>query len=248
MKKAAFSLRCDVDEGGVFSATSAFCGLSLNRMRLGFGEFILDLGTRQVFRGGEETSLSPKAFQLLDLLVQRRPDAVSKDELQKILWPDTFVTETNLANLISELRTAFGDDPHRSRVFRTVQRFGYAFQAETRSLPTSAARAKSPAGCRLVWGELEIALSEGENLIGRDPAAAVHIDDVSVSRYHARVVIDGAAARIEDLGSKNGTFVRESRVAGGMPLRDGDGIRLGSVAMVFHRSEAGAPTETATRQ
>ena len=85
-------------------------------------------------------------------------------------------------------------------------------------------------------------------MIGRDPAAAVQVDDVSVSRYHARIVIDGSAARIEDLGSKNGTYVRQSRIASVVPLRDGDAIRLGSVAMVFRRSEAGAPTQTASRQ
>ena len=109
-------------------------------MRLGFGEYVLDLGTRQVFRVAEEIPLSPKAFQLLELLVQRRPNAVSKEELQNALWPDTFVAETNLANLVSELRTAFGDEARQSHVIRTVQRFGYAFQAQARDLPISAAR------------------------------------------------------------------------------------------------------------
>ena len=215
-------------------------------MRLAFGEFVLDLGARQVFRAAEEMPLSPKAFQLLELLVLRRPDAVSKEELHRTLWPETFVTETNLANLVSELRTAFGDDARQSRVLRTVQRFGYAFQAQARNLPASAARGEATAACRLVWGRQEFALGEGESMIGRDPAAAIQIDDVSVSRYHARIVLDGSAARIEDLGSKNGTFVRGSRVAGAVPLRDGDGVRVGSVSMVFHRPESGAPTETAT--
>ena len=178
-------------------------------MRLGFGEYVLDLGTRQVFRAAEEMPLSPKAFQLLELLVQRRPDAVSKEELQKVLWPDTFVAEANLANLVSELRTALGDEARQSRVIRTVHRFGYAFQAQAVDLQAPAAREAAAVSCRLLWGEREIALGEGENMIGRDPAAAVPIDDVSVSRYHARILIDGSAARIEDLGSKNGTFVRD---------------------------------------
>jgi len=217
-------------------------------MRLGFGDCVLDLGTRRVFRAAEAISLSPKAFQLLELLVQRRPDAVSKDDIQRALWPDTFVVETNLANLVNELRAAFGDDARQGRVIRTVHRFGYAFQAEARTLSPAAARTEARQACCVVLGEREIALGEGENMIGRDPAAAVHLDDVSVSRYHARIVIDGAAARIEDLGSKNGTFVRETRVTGAVPLRDRDGIRLGAVAMVFHRSEAGPPTRTATRQ
>ena len=217
-------------------------------MRVGFGEYVVDLGTRQAFRGVHEISLSPKAFQLLELLMTRRPDAVSKEDLHRVLWPDTFVAETNLANLINELRVAFGDEARQSRVIRTVQRFGYAFQAPAKNLAVPAARGEALEACRVSWGKNEIGLAEGENMIGRDPAAAVHIDDVSVSRYHARIVIDGAAARIEDLGSKNGTFVRESRVVGPLPLRDGDPVRLGSVVVIFHRAEAGAPTETASRQ
>ena len=122
-------------------------------MRLGFGEYVLDLGTRQVFRAADEMPLSPKAFQLLELLALRRPDAVSKEELQKALWPDTFVTETNLANLVNELRTAFGDEARQSHVIRTVHRFGYAFQAQARSLPGPARRGEAATNCRLVWGE-----------------------------------------------------------------------------------------------
>jgi DNA-binding winged helix-turn-helix (wHTH) protein len=216
-------------------------------MRLSFGEFVLNLGTRQVFRANDAIALSPKAFQLLEMLVLRRPDALSKDELQKAIWPEAFVGDTSLANLVNELRTAFGDESRESRVIRTVHRFGYAFQANARALPTPAAGGSAAPGCRLLWGEQEIALGEGENMIGRDPAASVCIDDVSVSRYHARILIDGSAVRIEDLGSKNGTYVRESRVAGAAPLRDGDSVRLGSVVVVFHRPETGAPTETASR-
>lgn len=216
-------------------------------MRLRFGDYTVDLGTRQVFRGAEVIPLSPKGFQLLELLIARRPNAVTKEELQGALWPDTFVAEANVANLVSELRTAFDDDARQSHVIRTVQRFGYAFQAQAENVPISAARATAAAECRLVWGEREIALGDGENMIGRDPAADVHLDDVSVSRYHSRIVIDGSAARLEDLGSKNGTYLRESRVEGAVPLRDGDAIRLGSVAVVFRRSEAGAPTETSAR-
>jgi pSer/pThr/pTyr-binding forkhead associated (FHA) protein len=69
-----------------------------------------------------------------------------------------------------------------------------------------------------------------------------------VSRHHARIVVDGTAARLEDLGSKNGTFLRNQRLEGSHPLRDGDAIRLGLVALVFRRFEPGISTETvATR-
>jgi DNA-binding winged helix-turn-helix (wHTH) protein len=217
-------------------------------MRLRFGDCLLDSGTREVFRGGEAISLSPKAFQLLELLVHHRPNALSKQDLHQGLWPDTFVVDGNLANLVSELRTALGDDRRQPRIIRTVQRFGYAFQAEAEGLPTPRVREAGGVAYRLVWGDREIGLVEGENLIGRDQEAVVWLDDVSVSRHHARIVIDGSGASLEDLGSKNGTYVRGKKIRARVPLRDGDAVRLGSVALVFRRFEAGASTETASIQ
>ena len=213
-------------------------------MRLGFGEFILDLGTRELLRGGQAVSVSPKAFQLLELLVRQRPNALSKEDLHRGLWPDSFVDDGNLANLVSELRTALGDDARNSRVIRTVQRFGYAFRAEVKSLPAPAARGKPGAAYRLVWGDREVALAEGENLIGRDEKASIWLDDVSISRHHARIVVDGGGARLEDLGSKNGTYVNDRRITAIVELSDGDAVRLGSVNLVFRRLETGVSTAT----
>jgi non-specific serine/threonine protein kinase len=93
-----------------------------------FGDFVLDLDARELVRAGTPVSLSPKAFQLLGLLVQRHPRALSKTELQDLLWPGTFVVEKNLTNLVSEIREALGDDAATPRFIRTVHRFGYAFR------------------------------------------------------------------------------------------------------------------------
>ena len=100
-------------------------------MRVSFGEFVLDLDTRELRRGGEPVRLSPKAFQLLEILVTNRPKALSKADLQERLWPDTFVVEKNLANLVSEIRQALGDSPSASDFIRTVPRYGYAFHEPT---------------------------------------------------------------------------------------------------------------------
>ena len=174
-------------------------------MRLRFGDCLLDSGTREVLRGGSAVALSPKAFQLLDLLLLRRPNALSKEELHQSLWPDTFVADGNLANLVNELRTALGDDARLPKIIRTVQRYGYAFQAGVESVPEPGSHEAAGVAYRLIWGDREIALAAGENLIGRDQDAVVWVDDVSVSRHHARILIDDAGARLEDLGSKNGT-------------------------------------------
>jgi DNA-binding winged helix-turn-helix (wHTH) protein len=92
-------------------------------MRVRFGTFVLDPEARELLRGDVPVALSPKAFELLIILVAGRPKAISKSDLQERLWPATFVVEKNLANLVSEIRDA-GDDPSNPRFIRTVRRFG----------------------------------------------------------------------------------------------------------------------------
>ncbi|HMC22336.1 MAG TPA: winged helix-turn-helix domain-containing protein [Thermoanaerobaculia bacterium] len=96
-------------------------------MRLCFGDFAFDSLARQLFRGPHLVHLSPKAFQLLQALVEARPNAVSKHDLQALVWPNTFVSDANLAVLIGDIRSALGDDPRKPRLIRTVYGFGYAF-------------------------------------------------------------------------------------------------------------------------
>ena len=98
-------------------------------MRVVFGKFALDPATRQLLRGGEARPLEPKAFELLELLVSRRPAAVPKTEIRDHLWPDTFVSESSLTGLVGQIRHALDDDSRRSRFVRTVYGFGYAFVA-----------------------------------------------------------------------------------------------------------------------
>jgi DNA-binding winged helix-turn-helix (wHTH) protein len=78
-----------------------------------FGEFTLDTDTRQVFGADGEIHLSSKADELLKILVDNRPRALSKNELHEHLWPVTFVSEVNLATLIAEIREALADDARR---------------------------------------------------------------------------------------------------------------------------------------
>lgn len=99
-------------------------------MSIRFGAFTLDLSSRQLLKGDEVLHLSPKGFQLLTLLIERRPTAVAKSDLQEAIWPATFVTESNLATLIAELRTALGDDPRKPQFIRTLYGFGYAFSGQ----------------------------------------------------------------------------------------------------------------------
>jgi DNA-binding winged helix-turn-helix (wHTH) protein len=202
-------------------------------MRFAVSDWVFDSGTREVVRSGRTVPLSPKAFALLDLLIRRRPKAVSRGEIHEHLWPGTFVSPANLANLVVELRAALGDDARKPRILRTVTRFGYAFAADAAVSVEKPPRGSRPFACRLVWGPREIALESSENLIGRDSASVVWIDDASVSRRHARISVDEMGATIEDLGSKNGTYVRGRKIAKPARLTDRDAIKIGPARMVF---------------
>jgi DNA-binding winged helix-turn-helix (wHTH) protein len=193
-----------------------------------FGPYELDPGSRELLRNTVQVHLTPKALQLLEMLIERRPDAVSKEEIKDHLWPSTHVTEVNLPSLVLELRHALGDDPHRPCYIRTIRGFGYAF-----CRPRAPERATSSGDYRLVCGDQEIHLSPGENILGRSRETAEWLDSSRVCPRHARVLVTEDAVQIEDLGSRGGTFLRDERIAGPTPLEDGDEIRLGDVTLTF---------------
>lgn len=210
-----------------------------------FGRFSLSRDTRELAGDGTVLSLSPKAFELLLRLVQHRDRAMSKAELQEHLWPSTFVGETNLATLVAEIRRALGDTAHESSYVRTVHRFGYRFVSE---VETGATRGALPPDARmyLATADRQFPLAQGTVEIGRSSEAAVRIDAAGVSRHHARLVISGGEARVEDLGSKNGTYVGGKAIGGACLLKDGDEIRIGPVALTFRIVTPTRPTETMT--
>ena len=178
-------------------------------------------------------ALSPKAFQLLEFLLDRRPEVVAKAELIAHLWPDSFVSDASLHNLVAEVRAAVGDAPRRSRYIRTVPRYGYAFQGDARPAPPSEIFGSVPSTARLVLGPREWPLSEGSTLVGRDRDCAIRIDSATISRQHVRIVVTSGETTVEDLGSKNGTHVNGQRVTQRVVLKDGDQIQVGSVTMTY---------------
>jgi len=206
-------------------------------VRVRFHDFVLDTERRELSRGNARVPLRPKALQLLETLVEQRPRAVSQEELYDRLWPDTFVDKTSLHKVMYQLRQALGDDDQA--MIRTVYGFGFSFTATVIDEEPGAPSVR----CQIVIGESEFDLREGENLVGRDRDAAVRIEASSISRRHARIVISGEQATLEDLNSKNGTFLRGKRVHLG-ELKDGDAILFGTVAAVFRIVRAEGSTET----
>jgi DNA-binding winged helix-turn-helix (wHTH) protein len=219
-------------------------------MGIRFDRFELDVDRRLLTRDGQAVALTRKAFDLLELLVRERPRALSKQRVRARVWPDAVVSESTLNSLIAELRAALDDDAREPRYIRTVHGFGYAFAVEahdaSKALAGSGAAAAAFPIARLLWESRLIPLANGENLIGRDEDVTVRIDAPSVSRRHARLTVAaGVPATLEDLGSKNGTWVAGQRLAQEVtPLHDGDVLRLGKVELVFLDAKEKGSTET----
>ena len=217
-------------------------------MRVVFGECVFDRDRRELTRGGAIVHAGPKVLKLLELLLDTRPRALTKDEIHKSLWNDTFVSDATLTSLVAELRTAIGDDARTPRFVRTIHGYGYAFCGEVVAEPHVSTGAHDRTRlCRIVLGEREIALSRGDNVLGRSNDAAVFVDDVGVSRHHARITVGEHAATLEDLGSKNGTILNGSAIDGRAVLADGAVIVLGTTVLKFRVLETPASTETLER-
>jgi hypothetical protein len=206
-----------------------------------FDEMTFDAETRQLWRDGREVHLSPKAFDLLALLVARRPAAVAKIEIRERLWPNTFVSDTNLPALVAEVRAALGDDAREPRFVRTLHKVGYAFLGRQPREPLGTAQ---PRGW-LVGGSTRIPLHIGENILGREGSGVIVLGCEMVSRRHARITIDEGGAWIEDLGSKNGTYVNERNVASRVGLSDGARVCVGSLMLTFRARSPAIETVTA---
>jgi len=210
-------------------------------VRLQFGCFTLDDARRQLFKDDHSVHLSPKAFELLTLLLERRPAAVSKADIHARLWPGTFVTDVTLASVVAEMRTALDETGKRSGVIRTVRGFGYAFGGEAIDQDTSADQSRT---YWVVDGERCVWLRTGDNVLGRDRTVEIWLDSLSVSRRHAAIRLAGHVAMLRDLGSKNGTYLNSERIKRASALKDGDEVRVGSVTVIFRNIQAPGTTQT----
>jgi hypothetical protein len=180
----------------------------------------------------------------LRILIERRPDAVSKTDIHAQLWPETFVSEVTLHSLMSEVRRALGDDAEDPRFIRTIHGFGYAFVGAIES-PAGISSSPRPVRGWLVGHTGRMNLFDGDNLLGRGIDDVIDVPSPTVSRRHASIRFE-VDAWLEDLGSKNGTFVGDVPVTEPVRLADGDRVRLGSVLLTFklHRPAGAASTQT----
>ncbi len=204
-----------------------------------FGAFDFDPAARRLARNGEEIHLRPKAFSLLELLLEAAPRIVPKREIHDRIWPRGVVSDATLVALVKDLRRALDDRDADAPIIRTVHRVGYALNIQVRKPP-----ARRGAHWLVATARERFALAHGDNVIGRDPQANVWLDYATVSRRHARIHVADEGAFLEDLGSKNGTSVAGNRVVERVALRNGDLIAFGRVIVTYRQSGAGLATVT----
>lgn len=109
-----------------------------------FDGFALDPVRRRLVRDGEAVAITPKAFSILVVLLEKRGEVVAKEELIRRVWPDTFVTEANLTQNVSALRKALGERTNDHRYVITVPGRGYSFTAEVEEVDTGISSVEIP--------------------------------------------------------------------------------------------------------
>jgi DNA-binding winged helix-turn-helix (wHTH) protein len=214
-----------------------------------FGPFLYDPVSHGLRRDGEEIALTHKGRELLQLFLHNPGRLMTREQIVEKIWPDVAVTDDALRFQVAELRKAIGDKGEK--YISTIRREGYRWEAPVRVAADRPVRvAEQAAGrleprYRLVLETREVQLLEGENVVGRDPDAALWIDHPSVSRRHARIVLAAGKATLEDLESKNGTHLNGKKIERRTSLSDGDEVRIGPETMVFR---AVSPQTTRTER
>ena len=124
--------------------------MSLETKRFEFEEFILDVNEITLLRDGEPVALTPKAFQLLLVLLKNQGRLVKKEDLMRAVWAESFVEEGNLTFTIRLLRKALQDSPQNPRFIKTVPLHGYKFIAAVKPISSEPENKISSAGTKSI--------------------------------------------------------------------------------------------------
>ncbi|HEY6051807.1 MAG TPA: FHA domain-containing serine/threonine-protein kinase, partial [Thermoanaerobaculia bacterium] len=211
-----------------------------------FGSVLYEMATgRRAFRGESQ-------IETMIAILREDPAAMSTGDpaLERVVRrclakrpQDRFQSADDLVGALEEVLASSEDSGLGSR----AGRHAVPPRAESIDLPVDTGENLEGAGFFLVVAGREIPLPPGPVILGRGRDATIRLRDKSVSRHHARLVVGGDGAMIENLQSKNGTFLQGRRVQSPTAVRDGDEIRVGSVSLVLRAGRPTATTETQSR-
>lgn len=211
------------------------------------GTWMVEPTLDRISQDGREVRLRPRAMDVLVVLALSSGKLVTKIDLIDEVWRTEYVGDHALTQVIAELRAALGDDARNPTFIENIPRRGYRLVAPVMPVADSSVTSREATmPFKLELDDGARPLLQGSTVIGRTEDADIRIDKTEVSRCHAMITVQGITAIIEDLGSKNGTFVNGHQVAGPTPLTNGDEIWIGrSVARMRFLIE-GEPTKTET--
>jgi DNA-binding winged helix-turn-helix (wHTH) protein len=210
-----------------------------------FGPFCVDAGARQVLKDGRAIHVTRKELDLLLLLLAERPNVVTKEQIYARLWPNVFVSEASLQALVSDLREILHSGDDRDEFIRTVHGIGYAFCGAVRDSGALPPMEQAVIRGWLVGATGRVSLHTGENIVGRSDHA--DLDTTTISRRHVRIQIEAESVSIEDLGSKNGTWLNDHPVTARTEISDGDTVRLGTSVFTFRRARMSSSTQSSLK-
>ena len=165
---------------------------------LSFGPFCVDVGARQIWKDSQSIHVTRKELDLLLLLLDERPNVVTKEQIYARLWPDVFVSEASLQALVSDLREILQTGSDRDEFIRTVHGVGYAFCGAVRDSGALQSKEQAVVHAWLVGTTGRISLHAGENIVGRSDHA--DLDTPTISRRHVRIQIEPEG--VTDRGSR----------------------------------------------
>lgn len=220
-------------------------GAAAARQAFRLGAWLVEPMLDRITRDGRELRLRPRAMDVLVHLAAAAGALASKQELIEAVWRCEHVSDHALTQVIAELRKAFGDSARSPAFIENIPRRGYRLVA---AVTPVAAPAPGPQEAvlpfKLQSADGEHPLGQGSHVIGRSGDADIPIDRTEVSRCHARIVVHGTTATIEDLGSKNGTYLNGARLERPTVLANGDEIWIGRSVARFRFLIVGDPTMT----
>ena len=144
---------------------------------------------------------------------------------------------------MSEIRRALGDNANSPLFIRTVHGFGYSFICQEHDAPAVDDRSARRVRGWLICEQDRLPIFDGENVFGRGDSNVTDLPSSTVSRRHARIRVDDEVW-LEDLGSKNGTFLKDKKVTHEVQLADGDRVRFGSLLVTFRLTRDSDITRT----
>ena len=204
------------------------------------GDWLAEPSLNRLARDSTTIRLTPKAMDLLVFLARHPRVVMTRETIIDAVWAERFVGENVLRRQIAALRKALEDDAASPTYIENIPKRVYRLIARVQFIdsvlpegPDLGPPTDQRFLCALRWGADDIPLHEGENVIGRTPDSDIQVASERVSRMHALIAVEGGRATIEDLGSKNGTYVDGQRIDAPTELVDGDRINIGPAVLQY---------------